>query len=113
MPAIPAPRCCVRHWVVLQFTVAIGLAIVALVVFSQLDFMRRQSLGFRRDNVVVISTYHSMTAAARDSFVTELRRHPGILDVAQSGDVPFFRQRNDCADAASRSPGISHHETGN
>jgi putative ABC transport system permease protein len=75
--------------VVLQFTVAIGLAIVALVVFSQLDFMRRQSLGFRRDNVVVVSTYHSMTAAARDSFVAELRRHPGVVDVAQSGDVPF------------------------
>jgi len=75
--------------VVLQFTVAIGLAIVTLVVFSQLDFMRRQSLGFRRDNVVVISTYHSMTATARDSFVAQLRRHPGILDVAQSGDVPF------------------------
>ncbi|HEX4178178.1 MAG TPA: ABC transporter permease, partial [Rhizomicrobium sp.] len=31
--------------VVLQFTVAIGLAIVTLVVFSQLDFMRRQGLG--------------------------------------------------------------------
>ena len=76
--------------VVLQFTVAIGLAIVTIVVFTQLDFMRRQSLGFRRDNVVVVSTFHSMTAAARDSFVAELRRHPGIVDVAQSGaDVPF------------------------
>jgi putative ABC transport system permease protein len=75
--------------VVLQFTVAIGLAIVTLVVFTQLDFMRQQSLGFRRDNVLVISTFRRMTESARESFVADLRRHPGILDVAQSADIPF------------------------
>jgi putative ABC transport system permease protein len=75
--------------VVLQFTVAIGLAIVALTVFSQIDFARNQSLGFRRDNILVIDTYRKMTADARDSFVAQLRSHPGILDVAMSGDVPF------------------------
>lgn len=75
--------------VVLQFTVAIGLAIVTLVVFTQLDFIHRESLGFRRDNVAVISTFQRMTAPARESFVAMLRQHPGILEVAQSGDVPF------------------------
>jgi putative ABC transport system permease protein len=75
--------------VVLQFTVAIGLAIVASAVFSQIDFARNQSLGFRRDNIVVIDTFRRMTADARNSFVEELRRHPGILDVAVSGDIPF------------------------
>jgi putative ABC transport system permease protein len=75
--------------VVLQFTVAIGLAIVTLVVSTQLDFVRQQSLGFRRDNILVISTFRRMTASARESFVAELRRHPGILEVAQSADIPF------------------------
>ncbi len=75
--------------VVLQFTVAIGLAIVTLVVSTQLDFMRHQSLGFRRDNVLVISTFRRMTASARDGLVAQLRGHPGILDVAQSADIPF------------------------
>jgi len=75
--------------VVFQFTVAIGLAIVAAAVFSQIDFARSQSLGFRRDNILVIETYRLMTADARNSFVEELRRHPGILDVAVSGDIPF------------------------
>jgi putative ABC transport system permease protein len=37
----------------------------------------------------VIETYRMMTADARNSFVEELRRHPGILDVAVSGDIPF------------------------
>ncbi len=75
--------------VVLQFTVAIGLAIVTLVVSTQLDFMRQQSLGFRRDNILVISTFRRMTESARESFVADLRRYPGILEVAQSADIPF------------------------
>jgi putative ABC transport system permease protein len=75
--------------VVLQFTVAIGLAIVAAAVFAQIEFARSQSLGFRRDNILVIDTYRMMTADARNSFIEELRRQPGILDVAVSGDVPF------------------------
>src|SRR4029077_9421268 len=53
--------------VVLQFTVAIGLAIVTLAVMAQVDFARNQSLGFRRDNILVIDTNRWMTAAARDS----------------------------------------------
>jgi len=75
--------------VVLQFTVAIGLAIVTLAVMAQVDFARNQSLGFRRDNILVIDTNRRMTAAARDSFVEQLRGRTGILDVATSGDIPF------------------------
>lgn len=75
--------------VVLQFAVAIGLAVMTLVVFAQIDFMRRQSLGFRRDNILVISTNRRMAESARESFLEQLRRHPGIVDVAMSGDVPF------------------------
>ncbi|HVW72677.1 MAG TPA: ABC transporter permease [Rhizomicrobium sp.] len=75
--------------VVLQFAVAIGLAIVALAVVSQVDFVRNQSLGFRRDNILVINTNRRMTANARDSFVSELRAYPGVLDAALSSDIPF------------------------
>ena len=75
--------------VVLQFSVAIGLGVATLVVFAQTDFMRRQSLGFRRDNIMVIQTFRRMTEAARESFVAELAKHPGVLEVARSGDVPF------------------------
>jgi len=75
--------------VVLQFGVAIGLGVMALVVFAQLDFLRHQSLGFRRDNILVVPTYRAMSVTARKSFVEELRRQPGILEVSQSGDVPL------------------------
>ncbi|HEX4273591.1 MAG TPA: ABC transporter permease, partial [Rhizomicrobium sp.] len=75
--------------VVLQFAVAIGLGVAALVVFAQVDFMRHQSLGFRRDNILTINTNRRMTDEARESFVAELGKHPGILGVARSSDAPF------------------------
>jgi putative ABC transport system permease protein len=74
--------------VVLQFAVSIALAIVTLVVFSQIDFARNQELGFRRDNILVISTGR-MTPDAREIFAAQLRAHPGITAVASSADTPF------------------------
>ena len=76
--------------VVLQFSVSIALAIVTLVVFSQIDFARNQELGFRRDNVLVIGTGR-MKPDARESFMAQLRAHPGITAAVSFGDM-FFSQ---------------------
>ncbi len=75
--------------VVLQFAVAIGLAVAALVVLSQITFMRTQALGFRRDNILLVDTNRRMSDTARKSFVEEMRRTPGVEDVALSSDHPF------------------------
>jgi putative ABC transport system permease protein len=75
--------------VILQFAVAIGLGIVTVAVFFQIDFVRKVEMGFRRDNIVVINTGGSMAQSARETLVAELRRDPRILDVAASGDVPL------------------------
>jgi len=74
--------------VLLQFTISIALAIVTLVVFAQVDFARNQALGFRRDSILVVSAGR-MTASARESFMAQLRAHPGVAAVASSGDTPF------------------------
>jgi len=74
--------------VVLQFAVSIALAIVTLVVFSQIGFARNQELGFRRDNILVVATGR-MTPEARESFMAQLRAYPGIAAAASSGDTPF------------------------
>lgn len=74
--------------VVLQFSVSIALAIVTFVVFSQIDFARDQELGFRRDNILVIGTGR-MTLDARESFMAQLRAHPGVTAAALSADTPF------------------------
>lgn len=75
--------------VVLQFAISIGLGIATLVVFAQIDFARNQQLGFRHDNIVIVETGRRMAPTARESFMAELRGHPGISGVALSSDTPF------------------------
>lgn len=75
--------------VVLQFAVSIGLGIAVLVVFSQISFARQLDLGFRKDNLLIISGNGLLTLGGRESFVQKLRASPGILDVAVTDAVPF------------------------
>ncbi len=75
--------------VVLQFSVSIALAAITMVVFTQIDFVRNQALGFRHDNTVLIETSRGMTETTRESFMAQLRAHPGIAGVAASGEAPL------------------------
>jgi len=74
--------------VVLQFAVSIGLGIAAAVVFSQISYARNIDLGFRRDNIVIMSSGR-MTPEQRETFAHTLRTNPGIVDVGMSNMVPF------------------------
>jgi putative ABC transport system permease protein len=75
--------------VVLQFAASIALAISTLVMFAQIDFARKQQLGFRHDNTVVIQTARRLTPEGRQSFMDTLRAYPGVSGVAASSDTPF------------------------
>ncbi len=75
--------------VVLQFAVSIGLAITTLVVFTQINFVHNQALGFRHDNILVVGTGR-MATGTRESLMAQLRTHPGVSGVASSSDTPFF-----------------------
>jgi putative ABC transport system permease protein len=75
--------------VVLQFAVSIGLGISVMVVFSQISFARNIDMGFRKDNLLVVSGTGLVTLGGRESFIERLRSNPGILDVAVSDAIPF------------------------
>jgi len=75
--------------VVLQFAVSIALGIAVMVVFGQINFARNIDLGFRKDNVVVVSGNGLVTLAGRESFVQRLRSNRGVLDVSVTDAVPF------------------------
>jgi putative ABC transport system permease protein len=74
---------------VLQFSVSIGLTVVAFVVFSQTNYERKLEMGFRRDNIVAINVLRRLNRDQRESFANILRNNPGVLQVAQSSDVPL------------------------
>ena len=66
-----------RALVVLQFAVSIGLGIAVMVVFSQISFARNIDMGFRKDNLLVVSGDGLLTLGGRESFVQRLRSNPG------------------------------------
>jgi putative ABC transport system permease protein len=74
--------------VLMQFAVSIGLGIVAIVVFRQVDYERNMSLGFRWDNIVVIQNA-DLTGERQEAFVQALRSNPGVSAVGLSAPAPF------------------------
>jgi len=72
--------------VVFQFTISIILISATLIVYDQLEFMQNKSLGFERENLLVINhnTEGDQSAAIHD----ELRRIPGVKAVGASSSVP-------------------------
>jgi putative ABC transport system permease protein len=78
--------------VVLQFAVSIGLGIAATVVFQQIDFARHLDLGFRRDNIVTVST-NRLSATGMKAFAEALARGPGVIGVARSS-LSLFNGQN-------------------
>lgn len=92
-----------RFLIVLQFTVSIVLIISALVVYSQLSYMRNQDPGYDRSQVVVVPI---RDVTLRDRYFTvkdTLERVPAVLDTSLSSVVlgrqtPGIRTRVDGAE---------------
>lgn len=76
--------------VVLQFAVSVGMAIAAGVVFRQISYARAMDLGFRHDNIVVISSNSRLMGDKQEAFAQALRANPGIAAVGLSSYVPFM-----------------------
>lgn len=76
-----------RFLIVLQFTVSIVLIISALVVYSQLSYMRNRDPGYDRSQVVVVPI---RDVTLRDRYFTvkdTLERHPTVLETSLSSVV--------------------------
>lgn len=75
--------------VVFQFAVSIGLGIAAIVVFSQIRFVRSLDLGFRQDGVVIVKNLSRLTPAARENLARRLDENPDVVGTSLSNAVPF------------------------
>jgi putative ABC transport system permease protein len=74
-----------RSLVVFQFTISITLIIGTVVVYSQLNYMRNQDLGFSKDQTLVVDTQN---VPQKKSFRQEIATLPNIQSTAFSGSVP-------------------------
>jgi putative ABC transport system permease protein len=83
-----------RALVVAQFAISIILIICTGVVLQQLRFMRQKSLGFNKDQVIVLP-YQSALTKSYDAFRNQLLASPGVREAGRSSRVPSGRLLDD------------------
>jgi putative ABC transport system permease protein len=76
--------------VVVQFSISIILIICTTIVFQQLKYMQKKSLGFNKDHVITLA-YNAGLNDKYESFKTQLLDNPGIKGVTRSSRIPSGR----------------------
>jgi putative ABC transport system permease protein len=71
--------------VISQFTISIALIISTIIVYNQMNYMRRQDLGFSKDQMMIIN---SNGDPARDAFMHAVQGLPNVKAVTMSSSVP-------------------------
>lgn len=71
--------------VLVQFTISAFMITALLGVSGQLNFMESMSLGFTKDNLIVISIRDRNTVKSRESLIEKLKSNPHVVDVSYSG----------------------------
>ena len=79
--------------VIVQFCVSVILIFGAVVINSQLDFIQNKSLGFNKDQVIILQNTYMMNDV--DAFVEELRQHPTVVNATVTGFLPTSDSRSD------------------
>jgi putative ABC transport system permease protein len=79
--------------VVFQFWISIILMIGTLVIGQQMKFMREKSLGFNKEQVLIVERVFNIEGPQAKTFVEELNRLPEVIHAAGSFAMPG--QQND------------------
>ena len=74
--------------VVLQFAISTALIISTLIVLKQLNFMKNQNLGFKKEQVLAVYARGQAIAPQAEAFKNELKKDPGILEASYSDGIP-------------------------
>ena len=74
--------------VVFQFWISIMLMIGTLVIQQQMAFMQNKSLGFDKDQLLIVEKTFTMDPQKQKTFLEEIRRMPQIVKAAGSSSMP-------------------------
>ncbi|HKG69254.1 MAG TPA: FtsX-like permease family protein, partial [Segetibacter sp.] len=73
--------------VIFQFTVSTCLIVCTIIVFKQLRFTRTQSVGFNKENIVVIANNNRL-GKSEEAFRQELTKLPSVISASVSTNAP-------------------------
>ena len=74
--------------VVFQFATSIALIICTFLVYSQLQYMKNRSMGFDKENVLVISNSNNRLKDNVQAFKTALGGYSSVASVSISDNIP-------------------------
>jgi putative ABC transport system permease protein len=77
-----------RNLVVVQFSISIMLMVGVITVYKQMSYIRSRSLGFDKENVVILPVRSERVAQNYEAFRNELIQNPRILSASASSEVP-------------------------
>jgi putative ABC transport system permease protein len=84
-----------RTLVVAQFTISIVLIVGTIVVYTQLNYMRSQPLGFQKDQMLAINFSSDTAVQHRVELIkNELKKIPNVASVTASRSLPGFGNGN-------------------
>ena len=72
--------------VVFQFTISIALMAATLIVFQQLEFFQSRSVGFEKENLLVVNNAEKL-GNQLESFRNEISRYDGVASASVSMDI--------------------------
>jgi putative ABC transport system permease protein len=74
--------------VIVQFAISIVLIISTFVILEQLNFMKNQKLGFKKEQVLAMYVRGQGIAQQSEAFKNELKKNTGILEASFSNGIP-------------------------
>jgi len=79
--------------VIFQFTLSVILIVSVLVIYKQIEYVQNKNLGYNKDNVL----YFEIVGNIEDNletFLSEVRRIPGVVNASSMGHDMIGRQNN-------------------
>jgi len=74
--------------VISQFTISIILIISTFIVLKQLNFMRNQKLGFKKEQVLAVRIKGRSIPEQFEAFKNEVKKNPSIIEASYSNGIP-------------------------
>jgi len=81
--------------VVFQFTISVMLILGAIVIGSQLDYLKHQNLGFKKDQQLILPITSESVAKNYAALKNEILRTAGVASVTSGSTYPGIRNIND------------------
>ena len=77
-----------RNMVIVQFGISIILIIGLFTVYKQMKYIQTRSLGFDKENVVILPVRSQQISQNYQSFRNDLKSNPQIISASASAEVP-------------------------